>query len=190
MGSTLCSRTPTRGDLLLWLEAQGEGSQQQCLAGPGLTEGGVGLNCEPQTGVQSWALRGLLVPQGSKFAVTVCNCTFAQKISFLSVSQPRLLRVGDCLPGAWRDSVLYGVCSGSCQREGRALSDQGPGPLVRFRLREGRRWCQGSPMQTPCSWPVTRADVSPSSRVSQLRAPQGLPCPISLFPVPGSSPQD
>ena len=44
MGSTLCSRTPTRGDLLLWLEAEGEGSQQQCLAGPGLIEGGVGLN--------------------------------------------------------------------------------------------------------------------------------------------------
>lgn len=136
-------------------------------------------------------LRRLLVPQGSKFAVTVCNCTHLyRKSHFLSVSQPRLLRVGDCLPGAWRDSVLYGVCSGSCQREGRALSDQGPGPLVRFRLREGRRWCQGSPMQTPCSWPVTSADVSPSSRVSQLRAPQGLPCPISLFPVPGSSSQD
>ena len=94
-----------------------------------------------------------------------CLRTCIQKKSLLlSVSQPRLLKVREVSVGAWRDSLLYGVCSGPCPRE---HSDRGLGPMGRLRLWERRRWTLRSPVQTLGRWPVTSVDVGPSTRVSE-----------------------
>ena len=130
-------------------------------------EGGVGLN----QWISNWGPElGSERAKGRNFAVPVLPphvCTKKQKSLLLSVSQPRLLKAREVSVGAWRDSPLYGACGGPCPRE---HSDQGLGPVGRFRLWEGRRRTLRSHVQTLCGWPVTSVDVGPSARVSQPRA--------------------
>lgn len=131
---------PRIGSLLLsgWKEWERR-SQPQCLAGLGSHKrrGGSKAVCLPLgpcsvLGEGFWILRGA----GVQGQCALCVCT-GEKSWLLSVHQPRPLRFqGGCLLGAWRNSVLYGVCilvelgagGRQCQQESSHKETEGGAP--------------------------------------------------------------
>lgn len=150
-------------------------SQQQYLAG---LEPYKRWNWSKSICLKLGSLRRLLAPQES-LQLHICK---KQNLSFC-VSQPRPLRIVDCLLGVWMD-YFYGVCmlvklgayGGQCQREGRAHSDHGPGPLTI--QTPGSKWHQVSPIQT------THRTNANSPQLQGLPACCPLGLPRSFLPPP------
>lgn len=99
------------GARLREMKERESGSQQQCLAGLEPHERWSWSKSVSQTGAQSFAPRGLLAPQGSRFAVIVCNCAFVQKEISVFVCLSTQTPVGWRLPpqGLERHYSLWGV---------------------------------------------------------------------------------